>query len=218
MLVESAADDVEHILDKMDIDNPRIAQDAVYLAGKTRIKNLSPRVQELVSYPDRKIKEDMIDVLGRLDAPGVADVLVGAMDDLDRAVRCRAMMAAAARRFPQAAERIEELAFARDLYDKDVEEQESIFRSLGHVADAATVEKIRKFINRRHFMKLSRARENKLLAIRALENIEMPVAAEILEELGKDANDTVRARAARALAARGERVGGEHEHETEKTR
>jgi HEAT repeat protein len=69
------------------------------------------------------------------------------------------------------------------------------------VGDAVTVEQLRKFVGKRRLLDFSRNRDNKMLAIRALEHIQEPSAVELLQKLSRDSNETVRARAGRALSA-----------------
>lgn len=201
VLIQTAGDEIERVLDKMDIDNPKVAADAVLIAGKIGVKRLTPRIQELLYYPDRKVKEDMIALVGAMDDPGVPELLMGAISDSDKAIRCKAMQVGAARGFPQVVRHLNALAFGKDLYDKAPDEQETIFKALGVVGDAVTVEHLRKFVEKHHFMKLARKRDNKALAIRALEYIQEPSAVDLLQKLSRDSNETVRTRAVRALGA-----------------
>jgi len=201
VLIQTAGDEIEHVLDKMDIDNPKVASDAVLIAGKIGVKRLTPRIQELLYYPDRKVKEDMIELVGAMDDPGVPDLLMGAITDIDKAIRFKAMQVGAARGFPPVVRHLNALAFGKDLYEKEPDEQEAIFKALGVAGDAVTVEQLRKFVEKHHFMKLARKRDNKALAVRALEYIQDPSAVGLLQELSRDSNEAVRTRAARALGA-----------------
>jgi len=201
VLIQTAGEEIEHVLDKMDIDNPKVAADAVLIAGKIGVKRLTPRIQELLYYPDRKVKEDMIELIGAMDDSGVPDLLMGAITDGDKAIRCKAMQVGAARRFPQVARHLNALAFGKELHDKDPDEQEAIFKALGMVGDAVTVEHLRRFVEKHHFVKLARKRDSKALAIRALEYIQDTSAVDLLQKLSRDSNEAVRTRAVRALGA-----------------
>jgi HEAT repeat protein len=218
VLIATAGDEIQQVLDKMDIDNPRVAADAVFIASRIGITSLTPRVQELLYYPDRKVKEDMIELVGRMDDPGVPDLLMGAIADPEKAIRCRAMQVAAARGFPQVARHMSALAFAKDLYDKEPDEQESIFKALGLVGDAVTVEHLRKFVEKRQLMNPTRGRDNKVLAVRALEYIQEPAAIDLLQTLARDSNETVRSRALRALTALRTRMRSTSEHPAQEMR
>lgn len=199
VLIATAGDEIEGVLDRMDIDNINVARDAVYIAGKIGVQKLTPRMQELLYYPDRKVKEEMLDLVSRMSDPAVPDLLMSAVTDPDKAIRCKAMQAGAARGFEQIALHLNLVAFSKDLSEKDADEQEAIFRALGHVGDALTVERLRKFVTRRNIVDFSGRRENKLLALRALEHIQDPSAIDLLQKLSRDSNEGVRSRAMRAL-------------------
>jgi hypothetical protein len=206
VLINTAGDEIEYVLDRMDIDNTKVARDAVYIASQINIQTLTPRVQELLYYPDRKVKEDMLELVSKMSDPAVPDLLMSAATDVDKAIRCKAMQTAAARGFAEMARYLNLIAFAKDLQEKDSDEQEAIFRALGHVGDAVTVEQLRKSIAKRSLVDFSGKRENKMLAIRALEHIKEPSAIELLQKLARDSNEGVRARALRALTALRERM------------
>jgi HEAT repeat protein len=206
VLVKTAGDEIEGVLDRLDIDNTRVARDAVYIAGKIGIQTLTPRVQELLYYPDVKVKEEMLEIVSRMSDPAVPDLLMSAATDADKAIRCKAMQTAAARGLPQMARHLSLIAFSKGLHEKDADEQEALFRALGHVGDAETVERLRKFVGRRNLVDFSGKRENKMLAIRALEHIQDSSAADLLQKLSRDSNEGVRTRARRALTARRKRM------------
>lgn len=201
VLIRAAGADIESVLDRMDIDNPRVANDAVYIARSIDIRTLTPRVQELLYYPDARVKGEMVELVARLDDPSVPDLLLASAADADKEVRCKALQTAASRGFPQVARYLGELAFSKELQERDPDEQEAVFRALGHVGDAMTVEHLRKFAARRRLLDFSGNRDHKVLAIRALEHIQEPSAVDMLQELSRDSSEVVRTRAGRALAA-----------------
>jgi HEAT repeat protein len=207
-LVEILGDDVVDIIDRFDVDNPLIASDAVYIAGRANVTRLTPSMQELVYYPDRKVKEQMIALVSKMEEDSVVDLLLGAMGDTDKHVRCRAMEAAAERRDPRVRERLHELAFGRDFSGFELDEQEVIFRSLGRVGDATTVASIEGMVEKKGLRRLVGNRDEKLLAIRALEGIADPAAGRVLDALSEDSNHLVQSRARRARAARAQAISG----------
>jgi HEAT repeat protein len=201
VLIDTAGDEIENVLDKMDIDNPKIARDAAYIAARIGIQALTPRIQELLYYPDRRVKEEMIEVIADMGDPGVPDLLMGAANDADKAIRTKALQLAASRGFPQVARHVNMLAFSKGLAERDPDEQETVFKALGLVGDAVTVEHLRKLVDKRRLLDFSGNREKKLLAIRALEHIQEPSSIDLLQRLARDSNETVRTRALRALTA-----------------
>jgi len=197
-LIDVAGGDIPHMLDRMDIDNPGIASDAVYIAGKMDPPQLTSRIQELLFYPDRKVKEEVIALITRTGDPATVELLLGAVADEDKNVRCRAMEAAAETGDERVREHLEEIAFGKDLPDFESDEQEVLFRALGLVGDDSTVAELTRFVEKKSFRNLGRSRENKFLAIRTLEGIQLPSALLMLDKLSEDSNNLVHSRARRA--------------------
>ena len=73
-----------------------------------------------------------------------------------------------------------------------------LFRALGRVGDDNTVAALTRFVEKKSFRNLGRSRDNKFLAIRALEGIRLPSALLMLDKLSEDSNNLVHSRARRA--------------------
>jgi HEAT repeat protein len=198
VLVAAAGDSLSSALDRFDIDNPQVAVDAVYIARSLELPTLTPRLRELVFYPDPRVKLEMIEWLARRTDADSTELLLQSLADLDKRVRLRVFEALADRTDPRVRECLGDLAFAKDLADRSTDEQEAIFRTLGSVGDARTVEQIRTMAEKRKLINMGKGPESKLLAIRALERIQDRSALEVLARLAEDSNEAVRLRATRA--------------------
>jgi hypothetical protein len=95
-------------------------------------------------------------------------------------------------------DKISELAFAKDLAERAPDEQEAIFKALGHVGDTHTVDQLRSMLEKRKLINLGKGNEPKLLAIKALERLRDPTALDVLTRLIEDPSEAVRLRAQRA--------------------
>jgi HEAT repeat protein len=120
------------------------------------------------------------------------------MADENKQIRIQAMTAVAAKEDPRVLERITELAFGKELSEHESDEQELIFTVLGQIGSAKTIENLKKFVEKKSIVNFGKNRENKLLAIRALENIKSPGSLTLLKKLTGDSNDVVKTRAERA--------------------
>jgi HEAT repeat protein len=175
-----------------------VAVDAVYLAKTLDLKTLSPRLRELVFYPDARVKLEMLGWIASRKDADTTNLLLTSLADPDRRVRLRVLEALCERREPRVREKLTEMAFAKDLGERPADEQEAIFKTLGYVGDAQTVVQLRALVEKRRLIPIGKGPDAKLLAIRALERIRDPAAAEILARLCEDTSDTVRQRAQRA--------------------
>ena len=189
------------VIDRLDVDQAEVAVDAVYLARTLNLSALSPRLRELVFYPDARVKLEMLGWIAAHDGADNTNLLLASLGDLDRRVRLRVLDALCDRREPRVRERLTEMAFAKDLGERALDEQEAIFKSLGHVGDASTVVQLRAMVEKRRLLAIAKGADLKLLAIRALERIQDAGAVEILARLSEDPVEAVRQRAQRAHQA-----------------
>ena len=189
---------VMDIIDKLDVDRPEEAIDAVYLAKSLSVRALTPRLRELVFYPDARVKLEMLSLVAADNDEDATQLLLQSLDDLDKRVRIRVLDALAARSHAKVRERLTDLAFGKEFAEKAAEEQEAIFKALGSVGDARTVEQLRALLEKRKLINLGKGNESKLLAIKALERLRDRGAIALLTRLCEDPSDAVRSRAQRA--------------------
>jgi hypothetical protein len=196
------------VIDRLDVDQPDVAVDAVYLARTLKLEALSPRLRELVFYPDARVKLEMLGWIAAHDDADNTNLLLASLGDLDRRVRIRVLDALCDRREPRVRERLTEMAFARELSERSTDEQEAIFKTLGHVGDASTVVQLRAMVEKRRLLPMGKGPDLKLLAIRALERIHDAGALELLARLADDPADAVKQRAQRAQQALASAMAG----------
>jgi hypothetical protein len=198
VLIAVSGKEITDVIEKLDVDAPAVAFDAVYLANKIKASRMSPKLQELLYYPDVNVKRAMLEVVARIDDRSSVDMLLVVLGDEDKSIRMRAMEVAISKSDDRLRERFSEIAFGKDLSERDPDEREMIFGVLGRVGNAETVASLRKFAEKKSLVNFGKTRENKCLAIRALEKIESPAAMVFLEKLASDSNELVRTRAKRA--------------------
>jgi hypothetical protein len=189
------------VIDRLDVDQPEVAVDAVYLARSLKLSALSPRLRELVFYPDARVKLEMLGWIATHDDADTTNLLLASLGDLDRRVRLKVLDALCERREPRVRERLTEMAFAKEMFERSSDEQEAIFKTLGHVGDGSTVVQLRALVEKRRLLPIAKAPDLKLLAIRALERIHDAAALELLARLSDDPVEAVRQRAQRAHQA-----------------
>jgi HEAT repeat protein len=197
-LIAVAGGSLGAVLDRFDVDHPDVAVDAVYVAKAMRSPNLTPRLRELVFYPDPRVKLEMIGLVAARDDADATELLLASLNDLDKRVRLRVLDAVGHRNEAKVRERLSELAFGKDLAERAADEQEAIFRALGQVGDEHTVDQLRSLLEKRKLIHIGKGNDSKLLAIKALERLRQPGALDVLTRLCEDGNEAVRLRAQRA--------------------
>ena len=205
-LIDVAGDDIPLLIEKLSIDVPRVAQDAIYLIEKSDTKELPYLVEELMYYPDDRVRDEVIGYLARIGTGDAITLLIRLIDDVDKRIRIKTMAAIRDLNSPIILNKLIAVAFDKQFAGKTFDEQEQLFRVVGKQAGNDILPHIRSMIEKKSrlpFMK-NQTKQNKLLAIRALENIATPESMNLLRVLAEDANDLVKSMARRAL-----RVGQE---------
>jgi HEAT repeat protein len=197
-LIAVAGDTLPTLLDRFDVDHPEVALDAVYIARTLELETLPARLRELVFYPDPRVKLEMLEWIAGRDDADSTELLLASLNDLDKRVRLKVLDVLCGRRLPRVRERLTEAAFGKELAERSADEQEAVFKALGHVGDAQTVVHLRALVEKRRLLSLGKGPDAKHLAIRALERIHDPAALDLLGRLAQDPNEAVRMRAQRA--------------------
>jgi len=201
VLITVSGGDIADVIEKLDIDKSEVAYDAVYIANQIGMEEMTPKLKELLFYPELNVKEEILKLVARVDDPSSVELLLGAMGDENKQIRIQAMEAVAAKEDPRVLDRLTEVAFGKELSEHESDEQELIFAVLGQIGGAGTVENLKKFVEKKSIVNFGKNRENKLLAIRALENIKTPASLNLLKKLTGDSNDVVKTRSERAYNA-----------------
>jgi hypothetical protein len=197
-LISVSGDDIDNVIEMLDVDKPEVAYDAVYIANRIGMKKMTPKIKELLYFPDVDVKEEMLKLVARVRDPSTVDMLLAAMTDENKQIRMHAMEAAAQKEDPRVLERMTAMAFGKELSERPSDEQVLVFKVLGQIGSPATVEELKKFVEKKSIMNFGKNRENKFLAIRALENLRTPASLNLLKKLAADSNDLVKTRAEQA--------------------
>jgi HEAT repeat protein len=201
-LIEIAGDDIVDAMEKLRIDVSQVAQDIVYMIEKTGTKEFPDLIEELMYYPDNRVREEVIGFLVKANTPDSATLLVKLLDDADKQIRMKTLSAVENMENPIITNKLVAVAFDKDLSKKGFDEQEHIFKAVGKLAGENILPELADMVEKKNnlfsFGK-QQNKQSKLLAIRALENIKTAAAVDVLETLARDTNDLVKSRARRVL-------------------
>ena len=197
-ILSIAGDDILRTLDFLDIENADIACDTVYLIRKAGITTITAKIKELIHYPDPRVKTEIITYLKEINDELAVPLLLKALADPEKSIRIKCLEMLKGMNHPEVLRKISALAFGKELAERELDEQETVFKVLGLAGTDETVELIKNMLGKRRLLKFGKSRENKFLAVRALENICTPESLAVLEGLAKDSNNLVQSRAGRA--------------------
>jgi hypothetical protein len=199
ILSEMDKDRLSSLLDSLDMDNEKIAVDMAYLLRASGIDEIPPVINELIFYPQPRVREEIIKFLLGIGSRE-AIVLLGKMiEDEDKQIRIKVLGAIESLDDPVIVRKIEDLAFSKELGKKSLDEQEAVFQALGKVVAERALPKIKAMVERKNILQFGKSKDYKLVAIRALEHIQTPESLEILSKLAEDSNRLVQSKAKRAI-------------------
>ncbi len=200
-LVDVSGDSVEEVIENMLIEKWEAAEAAVYMVNKSGLSNIPQRIRELIFYPDIRVREELVKYLGNIDNEHAIGLLLKLAKDDEKKIRLKAFHSLEGKKSIIIKKFLHSIAFTKEFTKKDQDEKELTFRILGYSADEETLDKLKEMIQKRGFMQGGKNRENKLLAVRALENINIPGALPLLEELSLDSSSLISTRAKKALVS-----------------
>jgi HEAT repeat protein len=202
-LLALAGPDIRAIIDDLNVDNPMVARDIVYLLRMSHPDRVPPLVKELVFYPDTKVREATLELLLDLDGDEAAPLIATLLDDQDKGIRLRALAALEETAAPAAASKLMTLCFDEEAPARDIDEQVRLFAALGKLAGEAAVSRLEQILRKRSWLAFGKnvANDMKLVATHALEHAGGDRAQTLLRTLARDPDAEIRARAEKALSA-----------------
>jgi len=216
-LIRIAGGSLTEIIGQLNIDKPQIARDVIKLVKAADPKDIPHVIKELRYYPDDHVRYEVIQFLAGFGNDEAASLLVTLLDDADKKIRINTLFSIANIEAQIVRDKIEEMAFSKELDQREVDEQAEIFRALGRVSGTDVVPRLQRMIGKRTLFGFRKRhnRAGKLLAIEALEQIDGSEASKLLEDLAKDSGDSISKKAQEILLAHeGRRKGSEERCES----
>jgi len=209
-LLALVEDGVGEIVDTLDLDDPLMARDVIYLLRRAMPGTLPPIVKELVHYPDVQVRDGALYLLSEGGYDEASALLVVLLDDPDAGIRRRALAALEGQPSPAAVHKLISLCFDDEDPARDDEERMQLFETAGRIAPREMVERLGQVLKKRTWHRLGRraGKSDRLFAVAALAHAG-PRGRSLLKELSHDPDAEVREKAEGALAAKPHREGGE---------
>ena len=205
-LMNIAPGEMTSIIERLDMDKPHVARDVVFLIQASGPDHIPDMIRELMYYPDTQVRNEVVLFLQGIGGDDGAKLLVKLLDDDEKSVRLKVLAAAEAMRHPALTAKIIDVAESKELVERSVDERENVMRALAVVDRDRALAKITASLEKRSFFSFGKtqAKEEKMIAIRALERIGGPKAERLLAKLAEDSSNLIQTKARRAL----ERVKG----------
>jgi HEAT repeat protein len=200
-LVSVAGSRIDEIIDQLSYERYESAMAGIYMARKAGLKTIPNRIRELMHFPDLRVREEMIKYLSEMEDEQALGLLLKGIKDENKKIRMKALRAVEGKKHRIVRNLLHSIAFSKEFPKLDHDEKEVTFKVLGSVGDGETVARIKEMIGKKSFMHVGRNKDGKLLAIRALENMDDADALALLDGLSRDGNGLVSSRAKKALAA-----------------
>lgn len=200
-LVRVAGSKLPEIIGRLNIDKPQVARDVIALTQAARLPEIPRVVKELVYYPDDHVRYEAIRFLAGFGSDEALAVLVKLLDDTDKGIRVKTLRVVSNVDASIVRDRLVSIAFGKEFTEREFDEQIEIFKALGRVVGEDALPRLKQTVGKKNFLGFAKRhnKENKLLAIEALEQMDEPGAKRLLQDLAKDSDDGVSSRAADAL-------------------
>jgi len=203
-LLKIAGSKLPEIIGRLDIDKPQIARDVIALTRAARLPEIPQVVRELVYYPDDHVRQEAIQFLASFGGDEALAVLIKLLDDTDKKIRLQTLNVVSAVDAESVRAKLVSIAFGRAFTEREFDEQIEIFKALGRVVGEDALPRIKETVGKKNFLGFAKrhTKENKLLAIEALQQMEEGSAERLLHDLAGDSDEGVRSRASDALRRR----------------
>ncbi len=200
-LVRIAGSKLPEVIAQLNIDKPQVARDVIALTKAARLPEIPKVVRELVYYPDDHVRHEAIRFLADFGSDEALAILVKLLDDTDKGIRLKTLAVVSTVDASVVRDKLVAIAFGKEFTEREFDEQMEIFKALGRVVGEDALPKLRQTVGKKSFLGFAKRqnKENKLLAIEALEQMDEPGAKRLLRDLAEDSDDNVRSRAADAL-------------------
>ncbi len=200
-LVRIAGTTLPEIIGRLNIDKPHVARDVIALTKAARLPEIPKVVKELVYYPDDHVRHEAIHFLANFGSDEALAVLLRLLDDTDKGIRVKTLRVVSGMEATVVRDKLVDIAFGKEFAEREFDEQMEIFKALGRVMGEDALPHLKQSVGKKNFLGFAKRhnKENKLLAIEALEQMDEPGARRLLDDLAKDSDENVSARAADAL-------------------
>lgn len=200
-LVRAAGAKLPEVIGRLNIDKPQIARDVIALTKAARLPEIPQVIRELVYYPDDHVRYEAIQFLASFGSDEALAVLVKLLDDQDKGIRLKTLGVVSGVDASVVRDKLVAIAFGKEFTEREFDEQMEIFKALGRIVGEDALPRLKESVGKKNFLGFAKRhnKENKLLAIEALEQMDEPGAKRLLADLAKDSDDGVSTRAAEAL-------------------
>ena len=200
-LMAIAPEEMTSIIERLDMDKPHVARDVVYMIQASGTSEIPELIRELMYYPDTQVRTEVVTFLQGMGDDEAAGLMAKLLTDEEKAVRMKALAAAEWLHHPLTTAKVVEIAESKELVERSVDEREHVLRAFAVLDPDGALAKIKVMLEKRSFFSFGKAqaKDEKLIAIRALECIGGPQAERLLAKLAEDASNLVQSKARRAL-------------------
>jgi HEAT repeat protein len=200
-LVRTAGAKLPDVIGRLNIDKPQVARDVIALTKAARLPEIPQVIRELVYYPDDHVRHEAIQFLASFGSDQAFAVLVKLLDDADKGIRLKTLGVVSGVDASVVRDKLVAIAFGKEFTEREFDEQMEIFKALGRVVGEDALPRLKQSVGKKNFLGFAKrhSKENKLLAIEALEQMDEPGAIRLLEDLARDSDENVCTRASEAL-------------------
>jgi hypothetical protein len=171
LLIQLSKNDIQPLVKFLSDRNPVVVLHILYILGKVGHPSTTRYLGSLANHEDTKVREEALQVLGRLGEKG-KDLIQRFLRDPAPEIRGKASISLARALKQQAVKPLSEIILSEDFYKRDYEEKVSFFRALGETGSKEAIPILEQIAKKRNWFKKAKWEEMRLCATNTLRMIE----------------------------------------------
>jgi HEAT repeat protein len=180
--------------------NPAVVKNAIFLSGRAANRQSLEALEEPLHSRDAEVRIEAINALKTYRSARAMDLLVEAVNDLDKLVRYYALRNLISFNYRPALRVVTAAIRDRHFAEKDLTEKKLFFEAYGRFAGGEAIPDLREILGRRSLFGKPELRDLKICAATALGEIGGEEARSLLREMLSDRQPEVREACEQALA------------------
>jgi hypothetical protein len=167
LLIQLSGKEIQPLVKFLSDRNPVVVSQMLYILGKIKHPSTVKYLGPVVTYPDLKVREEVLQVITKFGEKG-KDLLLKLLRDPVPGIRGKASIAVARVAKAQALKPLTEIILSEDFHKRDYEEKVAFFRALGETGSKEAIPILEQIANKRTWFKKAKWEEMKTCAAHAL--------------------------------------------------
>lgn len=187
-LHQRGKDDLEALMEITNEEDVSLAREVIKILTSIHKPEIIPHLEKLATYPERKVRLDAIQTLGKLEDDGANKIFLRFIDDSDEEVRTVALMNLRATGDREVFDSVMKIALEKEFHKKRITEKKAILNFLARSKREEAYNFFRSMMKKSSLLTKCKIDETKLCIVSALEMVPTPETKDIFAQGAKSKN------------------------------